>query len=56
MFALANTRTEDRARRIRKTYIKLRCVQTGRGLIGNLAKLGLNMGSKVINSVFEKKE
>ena len=54
-FALANTPTQERARRIRKKYKKLRGVQTGRGLEENLAKLGLNMGSKAINFVFGKK-
>ena len=54
-FALANTPTQDRARRIRKKYRKLRGVQTGRGLVGNLTKLGINMGSKAINSVLGKK-
>ena len=49
-FALANALTKDRARRIRKKYRKLRGVQTGRGLVGNLARLELNMGSKAINS------
>ena len=53
-FALANTPTQERARRKRKKYKKLRGVQTGRGLVGNLAKLGLNMGSKAINFVFGK--
>ena len=54
-FALVNTPTQDRAGRIRKKYRKLRGVQTGSGLVGNLAKLGPNMGSKAINSVFGKK-
>ena len=54
-FALANALTKDRARRIRKKYRKLRGVQTGRGLVGNLARLELSMDSKAINSVFEKK-
>ena len=52
---MANTPTQDRARRIKKKYRKLRGVQTSRGLVGNLAKLGLNMVSKAINSVFGKK-
>ena len=54
-FALANALTKDRAKRIRKKYRKLRGVQTGRGLVGNLARLELSMDSKAINSVFEKK-
>ena len=54
-FALANTPTEDRARRIKKKYRKLRRTQTGRGIVGDLAKLGISMGSKAINSVLGKK-
>ena len=54
-FALANTPTQDRAKRIKKKYSRLRRAQAGCGLIGNLAKLGLNTGSKAINSVFGKK-
>ena len=52
---MADTPTEDRARRIKKKYRKLRCVQTGRGIMVDLAKLGITMGSKVINSVLGKK-
>ena len=55
MFALANTPTEDRARRIKKKYGKLRLTQTGPGIVGDLAKLGISMGSKAINSVLGKK-
>ena len=40
-FALVNTPTQDRAKRIKKKYSRLRHAQTGCGLIGNLAKLGL---------------
>ena len=54
-FALANTPTQDRARKIKKKYRKLRRAQTGRGIVGDLAKLGLNTGSKAINSVLGKK-
>ena len=54
-FALANTPTQDRAKRIQKKYSRLRRAQTGRGLVGNLAKLGLNICSKAINSVFGEK-
>ena len=52
---MADTPTEDRARRIKKKYRKLRCVQTGRGIVVDLAKLGITMGSKAINSVLGKK-
>ena len=54
-FALANTPTQDRARRIKKNYRKLRRAQTGKGLNGNLQNLGICMGSKAINSVLGKK-
>ena len=54
-FALANTPTLDRARRIRKKSRKLQSIETGCGLVGNLVKLGLNMGLKAINSAFCKK-
>ena len=54
-FSLANTPTQDRAKRIKKKYSRLQRAQTGCGLVGNLAKLGLNMGLKAINSVFGKK-
>ena len=52
---MADTPTEDRARRIKKKYRKLRRVQTGRGIMVDLAKLGITMGSKAINSVLGKK-
>ena len=52
---MANTATQDRARRIKKKYRKLRRNQTGCGIAGNLTKLGISMGSKAINSVLEKK-
>ena len=45
-FALANTPTQDRARRIKRKYRKLRRAQTGKGLAGNLANLGISMSSK----------
>ena len=54
-FALANTPTEDRARRIKKKYRKLRRPKTGLGIVGDLAELGISMGSKAINSVLGKK-
>ena len=54
-FALANTPTQDRARKIKKNYRKLQRVQTGRGKVSDLPKLGISMGSKAINSVLGKK-
>ena len=54
-FALTNTPTQDRARRIKKKKKEeLRRAQTGKGLAGNLANLGISMGSKAINSVLGK--
>ena len=53
--ALPNKPTQDRAKRIKKKYSRLWHAQTGCGLVGNLTKLGLNIGSKAINSAFEKK-
>ena len=53
-FALTNTPTQDRARRIKKKKEELRRAQTGKGLAGNLANLGISMGSKAINSVLGK--
>ena len=35
-FVLANTPTQDRARRIKKKYNRLQCAQSGRGMVGNL--------------------
>ena len=52
---MANTLTQDRAKRIRKKYRNLSRRQTGKGLASSLANLGLNMGSKAINSVTGKK-
>ena len=53
MFNLANTLSQDRAKRIKKKYKKLRGInQTGHGILGDLVKLGVSMGSKAINSVF----
>ena len=52
---MANTATQDRARRTKKKYRKLRRNQTGRGIAGNLTKLGRSMGPKAINSVLGKK-
>ena len=54
-FALANTTTQDRTRRIKKGYRKLQRAQTGYGIVGDLAKLAISMGSKAISSVFGKK-
>ena len=55
-FALANTPTQDRARRIRKKYRISRGIgQIGSGLVSSLANLGLKMGSKAINPVLGKK-
>ena len=51
-FNLANTPTQDRARRIKKKYRRL---QSGKGLPSIIANLGLKMGSKAINSVLRKK-
>ena len=53
-FALTNTPTQDRARRIKKKKEEFRRAQTGKGLAGNLANLGISMGSKAINSVLGK--
>ena len=53
-FALANTPTQDRARRIKRKYRRQRLAPTGGGLVGDLAKLGIRMGSKAINSAFGK--
>ena len=53
-FALTNTPTQDRARRIKKKKEEIRRTQTGKGLAGNLANLGISMGSKAINSVLGK--
>ena len=54
-FALANTTTQDRTRRIKKGYRKLQRAQTGYGIVGDLAKLAISMGSKAISSVLGKK-
>ena len=54
-FAMANTLTQDRARRIKNIYRKLRRKQTAKSLAGSLVKLGINMGSKAINSLLGKK-
>ena len=53
-FALANTPTQDRAKRIKKNRNSRR-TQTGKGLADNLANLSISMGSKAINSVIGKK-
>ena len=53
-FALANTTTQDRARRIKKGYRKLQRAQTGCGIVGDLAKLAISMGSKAMSSVLGK--
>ena len=47
--------TQDRVRRIKKKYLKIARRQSGKGLAGNLAKIGLEMGSQAINSSFGKK-
>ena len=52
---MANTPTRNEARRIKKIYSKIRRTQTGRGIVGDLAKLGMSMGSKAVNSVLGKK-
>ena len=52
-FNLANTPTQDRARRIKNK--KYRRLQSGRGLASTIANLGLEMGSKAINSALGKK-
>ena len=55
-FALANTPTQDRSRRIKRKYRKLRGIgQTGSGLVSTLANFDLQMGSKAIDSVLRKK-
>ena len=54
-FALANTPTQDRARRIQRKCRRQQPSHTERGLVGDLAKLGIRMGSKAINSAFGKK-
>ena len=51
-FNLANTPTQDRARRVKKNYRRL---QSGKGLASTIANLGLRMGSKAIKSVLGKK-
>ena len=53
-FALTNTPKQVRASRIKKKKEELRRAQTGKGLAGNLANLGISMGSKAINSVLGK--
>ena len=37
-----------------KKYRKLHGAQTRKALAGNLANLGISMGSKAVNSVLEK--
>ena len=53
-FALANTTTHNRARRIEKNW-KLRRVQIGKGLADKLANLRISLGRKAIDSVIGKK-
>ena len=53
--ALANTPTQDRARGIQRKCRRQQLSHTGRGPIGDLAKLEIRMGSKAINSAFGKK-
>ena len=56
-FNLANTPTQDRARRIKTTTTtkKYRRLQSGKGLASTIANLGLTVSSKAINSVIGKK-
>ena len=42
-------------RRIKKKYLKIARRQSGKGLAGNLAKIGLEMGSQAIKSSSGKK-
>ena len=50
-FNLANTPTQDGARRIKR---KCRRLQSGKGLASTIANLGVLMGSKAINLVIRK--
>ena len=52
---MVNTPNQDWGIKIKKKYRKLRRAQTGRGIVGDLAKLGISMGSIAINSVLGKK-
>ena len=51
----AASSAQDRVRRIKKKYQKLGKRQSGKGLNGNLAKIGLEMGSKSVNSSLGRK-
>ena len=51
-FNLANKPTQDRPRRIKKK--EYRRLQSGKGLAGTIANLGLTMSSKAINLVLGK--
>ena len=53
-FIFANKPTQDKSRRIKRKYRTQRLAQTGRGLVGDLAKLGIRIGSKAIYSDFGK--
>ena len=55
--SFAPSATQKIARKKVKKYRRQRQkkAQTGGSLIGNLAKLGINMGAKAINSVLGKK-
>ena len=46
---------QDRAVGIKRKCRRQRLAQTGHGLVGDLAKLGIRMGSKAINSASGKK-
>ena len=50
-FTLANTPTQGKARKIKKKYRKIQRAQTGHGIVSDLPKLGISVGSKAINSV-----
>ena len=51
----AASSTQDRVRRIKKKYQKMARKESGKGLAENLAKIGLEMESKVINSSLGRK-
>ena len=42
-------------RRIKKKYLKIARRQSSKGLAGNLAKIGLEMGLKAVNSSLGRK-
>ena len=51
----ANSSTQDGVRRIKKKYRKMTQKESGKGLAGNLAKIGLEIGFKAINSSLGKR-